>query len=86
MTDDSMAAYHLPKGSTAIIRTKGLVMSGIIAMISINHQTPRIAKVTTDGEFITLSFGSRKHPDEKYDLYRTSVEVIGKVIGYMGDI
>lgn len=86
VNDDSMASYHLPKNSIAIIRTKGLVISGILAMISINHQTPRIAKVMTDGEYITLSFGSRKFPDEKYDLYRTSVEVIGKVIGYMGDI
>lgn len=86
MTDDSMSSYHLPKGSIAVIRTKGLVISGIIAMISINHEIPKIAKVTTDGNYITLSFGSRKFPEEKYDLFRTSVDFIGKVIGYMGDI
>ena len=86
MTDDSMASYHLPKGSVAIIRTKGLVMSGIIAMVSINYETPRIAKITTDGNVLTLSFGSKKIPDEKYDLRKTHIDTIGRVIGYLGEL
>lgn len=86
MTDDSMAEYHLPKDSTAIIRTKGLVMSGIIAIISIDYKTPRIAKIITDGNKLTLSFGSKKIPDEQYDLNKIHVEIIGRVIGYLGDI
>lgn len=86
INDDTLTSFKLPKGTIAVIRTKGLVMSGIIGLISINHETPKIARITTDGDFLTLSYGSKKYPDEKYDLYRTSVEVIGRVIGYLGDI
>ena len=84
--DDTVEAFKLLKGSIAIIRTKGMVMSGTIVLLSINHEPPKIAKITTDGDYLTLSYGSEKYPDEKYDLYRTSVDVIGRVIGYLGDL
>lgn len=86
INDDSMENYKLAKGSIAVVRTKGLVMSGMIALVSINHQTPKIAKVSTDDRTLTLSFGSKKYPEEKYDLRKNVIDIIGKVIGFMGDI
>lgn len=86
ITNDSLEGFKLPEGSIAIIRTKGLVMSGMIALVSVNNGPPRIAKVSTDNKNLTLSFGSKNYPDEKYDLGKIDVDIIGRVIGYMGDL
>ncbi len=86
IADDSTESLQLPKGSIAIIRTKGMVLSGTVVLLSINHDLPKIAKIMTDGDCLTLTYDSEKHPDEKYDLHRSSIDIIGRVIGYLGDI
>lgn len=86
VNDDAMHDSNLPKGSVAVIRTKGFLRNGMMALLSVASDVPKIAYVYIEDDTLTVKYSTKKSPEEKYDLKKTAVDFIGRVIGYMGDL
>ena len=85
VNDNKMDLSFLPNGSRAIIRKQGVVSNGTITALTVNDVF-KIGLFYFENSSVTLKFkSSKKTPDETYDLNKTTVQIIGQVVGFQGE-
>lgn len=79
---DSMTAAGINPGNTIIVRRQTTVNDGEIAVVMVDNEDATIKRFHRSGATITLSPQSfnPKHLPQIYDLRKTRIEILGKVV------
>lgn len=82
VTGDSMNAARINDGDTLIVRRQEIVENGEIAVVMVDGENATVKRFRKDGYLVTLYPQSNNpvHEPQVYDLRKTEVKVLGKVV------
>ena len=79
---DSMNAAQINDGNTVIVRVQPIVENGEIAVVRVNGDDATVKRFKKDGDEVQLIPQSYnpEHSIQSYNLKKTKIDVIGKVV------
>lgn len=80
ITSGGLDSVHLPNGSIAIIRRQSIVDNDKLALVQVGEKY-KIARIHVADDIMTLSDDGSQ---ERYDLSKNTIRIIGKVVAFQG--
>ena len=82
VSGDSMNAVRIQDGDVLIVRRQDSVENGEIAIVMVGDEDATVKRFYSTGNTVTLMPQSTnpQHPPQIYDLQKTKIKVLGKVV------